>query len=169
MVARDPADHPFAAWGASTRAAQAGVGAGFVEEDHLAGVPTGDLAHDGLVKSGRGKVRFVWREEYSELPAQWKPRSEDVSDWVIMQRLAHAIQSGQEATATVKARLDAELPGRTETARDLAYRVFNIAERKGWTREALAYNTLVQNWSEIEKQAGDLAQPGAATQMRIDA
>jgi len=92
----------------------------------------------------------------------------DVSDWAIMQRLAHAIQSGQEAAAAVKARIDVELPGRSEMARDLACRVFNIAERKGWTREALMYNTLVQNWSEIDKVAERLSEPGALTQTRMD-
>jgi len=130
-------------------------------------VAVDDLAHDGVVRSGHGKVRFVWREEYPALIENWKPRTGDVSDWVIMQRLAHAVQSGQEAAAAIKARLDAELPGRSATARDLAYRVFNIAERKSWTREALAYNTLVQNWSAIEHIADQLAPSDIEQQLRL--
>ena len=131
-------------------------------------VAVDDLAHDGMVRSGRGKVRFVWREEYPALPASWSPRADDVSDWVIMQRLAHAVQSGQEAAAAIKARIDATLPGRTDLARDLAYRLFNIAERKGWTREALVYNTLVQNWADIERLAAELAPADVEQQLTME-
>ena len=118
-------------------------------------VAVSDLANDGMLKSGRGKVRFTWREELPEITASWQPRSIDVADWVIMQRLAHAVQTGQQNAAEIKARIDAVLPGRTELARDLAYRAYNIAERKGWTREALVYNTLVQNWSDLEHLAAE--------------
>jgi putative DNA methylase len=131
-------------------------------------VAVDDLAHDGMVRSGRGKVRFVWREEYPALPPTWHPRSRDVSDWVIMQRLAQAVQAGQEPAAAIKARMDATLPGRTDLARDLAYRAYNIAERKGWAREALVYNTLVQNWADIEKIAGDMAPSDVEYQLALD-
>ena len=40
-----------------------------------------------------------------------------------------------------------------EIARDLAYRLYNICERKGWAQEALAYNGLVIAWPEISKLA----------------
>jgi putative DNA methylase len=130
-------------------------------------VAVGELAREGLVKSGQGKVRFVWREEYPAIDSGWHPRAgDDVYDWVIMQRLADAVQSGQAEAAAVKATIDRALPGRSETARDLAYRLFNIAERKGWSREALVYNTLVQNWSEVERQASQLGEP-ATGQMRL--
>jgi putative DNA methylase len=127
-----------------------------------------DLAHDGVVRYGKGRVRFIWREEYPELPAQWNPKSGDVSDWVIMQRLAHAVQSGQEATARIKHRIDSELPGRTDRARDLAYRVHRVAREKSWTREELVYNMLIQNWTEIEKLVDGLATSIGPTQMRMD-
>ena len=35
-----------------------------------------------------------------------------------------------------------------ETARDLAYRLYTICERKKWTAKALAYNGLVHRWPE---------------------
>lgn len=131
-------------------------------------VAVDDLAHDGVVKSGRGKVRFISRDELPLVDEHWHSRSSaDVSDWLIMQHLAHAIQQGQEAAAKVKATIDRALPGRTGTAHDLAYRVFNIAERKGWNREALAYNTLIQNWAEIDRLAADLAAPATTQQLRL--
>lgn len=115
-----------------------------------------EMAHDGLVQSGRGKVRLVNRNDYPEIPPDWHPRIVDVYDWQIMQRLAKAAQEGQGAAAAVKAKIDRAMPGRTELAKELAYRVHSIADRKGWAGEALVYNTLVQNWPEIERQARDI-------------
>ena len=40
-----------------------------------------------------------------------------------------------------------------EIARDLAYRLYTLCERKGWASEALAYNSLVTSWSEISRLA----------------
>jgi putative DNA methylase len=143
----------------------------FDEADKLArarNVSVDAMSSDGMVLSGRGKVRFVWREELPEITTSWQPRSRDVTDWVIMQRLAHAVQTGQHDAAEIKARIDAVLPGRTEFARDLAYRAFNIAELKGWTREALVYNTLVQNWSDLEHIADEISLPNAERQAGFD-
>jgi len=126
-----------------------------------------DLAHDGVVISGRGKVRFVCREELPAVDDTWKPRNTDVSDWTIMQRMAHSVQSGQESAAALKALIDLVLPGRSDTARDLAYRIFNVAERKGWTREALVYNTLVQNWSDVERVSSQMAPSDIEQQLRL--
>jgi putative DNA methylase len=40
-----------------------------------------------------------------------------------------------------------------ETARDLAYRLYLLCERKKWAEEALAYNGLVIAWPELTKLA----------------
>lgn len=37
--------------------------------------------------------------------------------------------------------------------RDLAYQVFDVREKKEWSPQALAYNTLVLGWSEIPRLA----------------
>ncbi len=34
-------------------------------------------------------------------------------------------------------------------ARELAYRLFTISEKKGWAQEAQAYNSLVLSWNQI--------------------
>ena len=47
----------------------------------------------------------------------------------------------------------AKLGGLGETARDLAYRLFTICERKGWPQEALSYNMLVVAWPRIKDRA----------------
>ncbi|TAF05160.1 MAG: hypothetical protein EAZ76_19135, partial [Nostocales cyanobacterium] len=38
-----------------------------------------------------------------------------------------------------------------EIARDLAYRLYNICDRKGWSKEAIGYNSLVTSWTEISR------------------
>ncbi|MEB3219820.1 MAG: hypothetical protein VKN72_26775 [Nostocales cyanobacterium 94392] len=42
-----------------------------------------------------------------------------------------------------------------EAARELAYRLYNICDRKGWASEGVAYNSLVISWSEISRLAAD--------------
>ena len=51
-------------------------------------------------------------------------------------------------------------PGRAENARALAYRLYTVSERKGWTEEALAYNILVASWPQIQVAAAELASGG---------
>lgn len=43
-----------------------------------------------------------------------------------------------------------------ERAKDLAYRLYTIAERKKWAQEAYAYNALVVAWLEIQSRAAEL-------------
>jgi hypothetical protein len=42
------------------------------------------------------------------------------------------------------------------TQKNLAYRLFTIAERKGWAGEAYAYNALVIAWPEIQSKAAEI-------------
>ena len=41
-------------------------------------------------------------------------------------------------------------------AKSLAYRLFTIADRKGWAQEAYAYNSLVIAWPEVQSKAAEL-------------
>ncbi len=43
-----------------------------------------------------------------------------------------------------------------ERAKDLAYRLYTIAERKKWANEAYAYNSLVVAWPDIQSRAAAL-------------
>lgn len=40
-----------------------------------------------------------------------------------------------------------------ERAKDLAYRLYQVAERNKWSQEAYAYNALVVAWPEIQSRA----------------
>ena len=43
-----------------------------------------------------------------------------------------------------------------EQAKALAYRLFTIAERKGWTGEAYAYNSLIISWPDVQAKVAEL-------------
>lgn len=46
-----------------------------------------------------------------------------------------------------------------EAARQLAYRLYTLCERRGWAEDARAYNEVVTGWSGIESAAAKVAKP----------
>ncbi len=53
-----------------------------------------------------------------------------------------------------------KLGSKAETARELAYRLYTICERKKRAAEALAYNGLVQAWPELMRLAQESRKQG---------
>ncbi|MGY2946075.1 DUF1156 domain-containing protein [Thermostichus sp. MS-CIW-39] len=110
----------------------------------------------GILEAKAGKVRLLRREEI----AQRKEKGADSlslllasSAWLITQTLIHTLDRKGEMEA---AALLAALGDRGAVARDLAYRLYTLCEKKGWTQEALAYNTLVIAWPEINRLASEI-------------
>ena len=113
------------------------------------------LVEAGIIHARAGKVRLLKRDE---LPADWNPATDTrLRHWEIVQHLIRTLETGGEPAA---ADLLRRLGGMGEVARDLAYRLYHICERKGWASEALAYNGLVIAWPEISKLAAQ--EPGVA-------
>jgi putative DNA methylase len=111
------------------------------------------LVDAGILEAKGGKVRLLKR---SELESDWNPdRDGRTPDWEIGQHLIHTLDQQGEMGA---AQLLAKLGGRGEMARDLAYRLYSLCDRKGWTQEAIAYNSLVISWPEISRLASDVRQ-----------
>ena len=120
------------------------------------------LVEAGIVHARSGKVRLLKREE---LPHDWNPATDNkVRHWEVAQHLIRELESGGETAA---AELLRRVGGMGEVARDLAYRLYNICERKKWASEALAYNGLVIAWPEISKLATALTASTTATQGRM--
>ncbi len=63
---------------------------------------------------------------------------------------------GEEAAGELVAKLGAK----AELARELAYRLYTLCERKKRAPEALAYNGLVQSWPEILRLSREGDKPG---------
>ncbi len=119
----------------------------------------------GILQSKAGKVRLLIP---LALRQDWDPRSAGrVSVWLTLHHLIRVHDAGGEQAA---ATLVGNLGGVAETARELAYRLYAIAERTKRAREALWYNALVQSWPEIARlarekrgeQASLLAPPSTA-------
>jgi len=66
-------------------------------------------------------------------------------------------QDGESAAGALLARM----PTRAEPIRALAYRLYTLCERKGWTDDARAYNELVTAWSSVEIAAQDVGPVGS--------
>jgi putative DNA methylase len=47
----------------------------------------------------------------------------------------------------------AAIQAKGEATRQLAYRLYTLCERAGWTEDARAYNEIVTSWSAIESAA----------------
>ncbi|MCG3202827.1 MAG: hypothetical protein NFCOHLIN_02713 [Gammaproteobacteria bacterium] len=114
------------------------------------------MVEAGIVESKRGKVRLLRPEE---LPADWDPATDPrLTAWEVVHQLIRVLASGGEGAA---AGLVAKLGAKAEIARELAYRLYTLCERKKRAADALAYNGLVQSWPEIVRLARGGGQPRA--------
>ena len=108
------------------------------------------LVRAGIVESRRGTVRLF---QPDELDPDWNPAADRrLTVWEMTHHLIRALESGGEPDAAV---LAATLGSQAETARDLAYRLYTVSERRKRAADALQYNGLVQSWPEIVRIAGD--------------
>ena len=110
-----------------------------------------DPAAAGAFASRGGKGRLLRR---SELPADWDPATDRrLTHWECAQHLARVLEAedgGVEAAARL---LTAMGPDNAEAARLLAYRLYDICERKRRAAEALVWNSLAQEWPSIQDAA----------------
>ncbi len=120
------------------------------------------LQEAGIIKARSGKVRLLKREEMN---ADWNPATDKrLTAWEVTQHLIRALDTGGETAA---ADLLRRLGGVGEMARDLAYRLYSICERKKWAEEAIAYNSLVIAWPELSRLARStpVAPPAKQTEL----
>lgn len=119
------------------------------------------LVETGVVAARGGKVRLFKRAELmGGKPETWDPaKDNDILHWEVCQYLCWALETGGEpAAADLYRRINAAYAGATEVARDLAYRLYTVCERKKWAQEAISYNSVIVAWPEVQK----LAAKGAA-------
>ena len=106
------------------------------------------IVEGGILASSAGKVRLLRPDEFAD---DWDPTTDArLTVWEAVHHLVRLLESGGETGA---ARLVRQLGGVAETARELAYRLYTVCERKSRAAEALSYNGLVQSWPEIVRLA----------------
>lgn len=117
------------------------------------------LAGRGVLYAQKGVVRLLTRDEIPE-------RTDKEIVWLLTQQLTHAMEKdGVIGAAKI---IDDIFTSEPEHAKALAYRLFTIAERKGWAQEAYSYNSLVIAWPDVQAKAAELqAQRSNAKQMTL--
>jgi putative DNA methylase len=112
------------------------------------------LVDAGILKSKAGKVCLLRPEE---LLKNWNPEGDQrLTVWEMVHHLIRVLESGGESAA---AELLGKLGGKAEAARELAYRLYTLCERKKRAPEALSYNGLVQSWPEMSRLAREGPKP----------
>jgi putative DNA methylase len=121
------------------------------------------LVQAGIVYSRAGKVRLLKREE---LDPGWDPKTDKrVTMWEVTQHLIRALQEqGESGAAELLQQVGGELG---EKARDLAYRLYLICDRKKWASEALAYNSLVIAWSGVKTAEVEVRTDASGEQQKL--
>lgn len=109
-----------------------------------------DLIAAGVLEAKGGDARLLRR---AELPADWDPREDRCpTAWEACQHLIRLLEA-EDGGVDAAARLFAILGDLTEPAHQLAFRLYDICEKKGWHAEGRPYNLLIWEWVEIENRA----------------
>jgi putative DNA methylase len=127
-------------------------------------IPSNALFNCGVFKDLKGKAALTPRNDW--WPAEIGPtesdeerkRKRDLAEhgtatvWACVQKAA-AILNAESGGGEAAGRFVAHMGTKAEAARALAYRLFEIATKKGWAAEALVYNELAQEWPKLEELA----------------
>lgn len=104
------------------------------------------VVESGIAISKEGKLRLLERRDMAE---SWNPATDKrLTVWETTQYLIRALEESESKAAELVAKLGS---GVSERARQLAYLLYGICDRKKWASEGSAYNMLVTAWPEIEK------------------
>lgn len=114
------------------------------------------MEDDGLLNANKGIVHLLPREDIRMDVGVATPA------WLLAQQLVRALDTGGTQACAQHVLLVS--PVRAEHAKALAYRLFTIADKRGWTAEALAYNGLVTSWNDISAEATKLRHVTGAQQ-----
>jgi putative DNA methylase len=119
------------------------------------------LQDAGVLTSSAGKVQLL---AWEQLDAGWDPTTDRrPTAWEATHHLIERLNThGEAGAALLLAKMPADLAA---AARQLAYRLYSICERKGWAEQARDYNALVVSWSESQERAA--AVKGVGQQGRL--
>ena len=129
----------------------------FGEADTLArakGTSVDGVKQAGVLHASIGNVRLLKWAEYS---SEWDPQSDQrLPIWEVLHQLIRVFNTDGESGA---AAVFAAVQSKAEAARQLAYRLYTLCERKSWAEDARAYNEVVTSWTGIESAAAKVPTP----------
>ena len=124
------------------------------------------LKRSGVLTSGGGRVGLI---APADLPDDYDPRTDDrISHWEVVLHLARALdrrgidEAGRLLSAAAERGLGADI------LQSLAYRLYSLAEKHGWTEAGLLFNALGGSWPEIAAAARTAASTGPDIQTALD-
>ena len=114
----------------------------------------GGLQEAGIALARAGKVRLL---RVDEVPAAWDPLADQrLTVWESVHHLIRALNESETAAAA----LVAKLGGQAEATHELAYRLYNICERRSAPRRP----RLTTVWCSVGRQIVRLAQETRGTE-----
>lgn len=133
----------------------------FGEADVLArakGTSVDGVRQAGVLYAAGGIVRLLRWAEYSP---GWDPAADTrLPVWEVLHRLIRVFHTEGETGAGA---LLAAVQNKAEAARQLAYRLYTLCERRGWAEDARAYNEIITSWNAIEAVAARTPAPQQGT------
>ena len=124
------------------------------------------LKRSGVLTSGGGRVGLI---APADLTDDYDPRTDDrISHWEVVLHLARALdrrgidEAGRLLSASAERGLGADI------LQSLAYRLYSVAEKHGWTEAGLLFNALGGSWPEIAAAARTAASTGSDIQTELD-
>jgi len=108
------------------------------------------MARAGILTSAAGRVTLL---APVALPDEYDPlEDEQISAWETLHHMIAALGRGgidESARLLAGAASRTDGPVDADLVKELAFLLFSLAEKNGWTQDALAFNTLATSWPEI--------------------
>jgi putative DNA methylase len=107
----------------------------------------------GIALSNLGKVRLYKPEE---LPADWAPETDNrLTVWEMLHHLIRLQKQGEAQASAMLARFGE----RADAAKELAYRLYGICEKKKRSSEGQLYNDLIVVWPDLVARSKEAPAP----------
>tara|TARA_Y100001958_G_scaffold156180_1_gene148285 strand:+ start:1193 stop:3865 length:2673 start_codon:yes stop_codon:yes gene_type:complete len=119
-----------------------------------------DISVQGLVNSGvfeadGGKAKL---KHWSEMKSDWDPRVDDrLTLWECTHHMVKELVDGDGQLGAAKLAKFMG-PQKADEAKELAYQLYHICNKREWAKHASDYNTLVSNWSDIKSQIPNVSE-----------
>ncbi len=126
------------------------------------------LVRDGILSSAAGKVTLL---SPAAMPQGYDVLADDrVGAWEVLHHLIAFLERDGLPVAGAFVRSAQQRPDGAvdiELVKELAFLLFSIAEKNGWTQDALAFNTVATAWPDIVHAARS-TQTGSGEQAAFD-
>ncbi|MFC1697103.1 DUF1156 domain-containing protein [Nanoarchaeota archaeon] len=114
-----------------------------------------------VISAKAGKVRLLKR---SELDDGWDPTTDKkLTVWECVQHLIKKLDEGEVEAAKILRKIG----GLAESVKELTYRLYSMCEKKGWTEDGLAYNSLISSWQSVTDKAHFAEQVSEETKKKL--